>query len=283
MPAAPPFLLSQSLLNNSQAPKDMHHLTEITLLDYFAGQALASAIINPTAKPAEVAVACYKLAKAMVAEAAKHAAPPATAEAPKKPIAEAGAPGSPAPAHSDTAAASGSLGRVGLVVAGTYEGTPPAPVSFATAAASASPERVGLVVVVVGTDEATAPAPVVHRATAAQSEDIIRLLNSPMVTRPEKTKMLLNINRLDTERAAQAIAKLTAAIAEREAAFPNRAATVPPTRPEAARVLHDLIVDNQAALPENMISEGLALCETATTAPEALVAEAERVASYLAI
>ncbi|MEJ7662498.1 MAG: hypothetical protein WKG07_24500 [Hymenobacter sp.] len=38
-------------------------------------------------------------------------------------------------------------------------------------------------------------------ATASQKEEIIRLLNHPVITRPEKTKMLLNINRLDEERA----------------------------------------------------------------------------------
>jgi hypothetical protein len=53
-------------------------------------------------------------------------------------------------------------------------------------------------------------------ATAAQKEDIIRLLNHPLITRQEKTKMLLNINRLDEERATQAIAKLRKTIEDRE-------------------------------------------------------------------
>ena len=61
--------------------------------------------------------------------------------------------------------------------------------------------------------EATAP---VHYATASQKEEIIRLLNHPVITRPEKTKMLLNINRLDEERALQSIAKLRKAIDDRE-------------------------------------------------------------------
>ncbi|WP_233454782.1 hypothetical protein [Hymenobacter negativus] len=61
--------------------------------------------------------------------------------------------------------------------------------------------------------EAVAP---VHYATASQKEEIIRLLNHPVITRPEKTKMLLNINRLDEERAVQAIAKLRKAIDDRE-------------------------------------------------------------------
>jgi hypothetical protein len=61
--------------------------------------------------------------------------------------------------------------------------------------------------------EAAAP---VHYATASQKEEIIRLLNHPVITRQEKTKMLLNINRLDEERAVQAIAKLRKAIDDRE-------------------------------------------------------------------
>ena len=63
------------------------------------------------------------------------------------------------------------------------------------------------------TEAAAAP---VQYATASQKEEIIRLLNHPVITRPEKTKMLLNINRLDEERAIQAIAKLRKAIDDRE-------------------------------------------------------------------
>ncbi|SHK87287.1 hypothetical protein [Hymenobacter psychrotolerans] len=59
-------------------------------------------------------------------------------------------------------------------------------------------------------------APAVAYASAAKKEEIIRLLNHPVITRPEKTKMLLNINRLDDERATQAIAKLKKAIEDRE-------------------------------------------------------------------
>lgn len=62
---------------------------------------------------------------------------------------------------------------------------------------------------------AAEPTPV-HYATASQKEEIIRLLNHPVITRQEKTKMLLNINRLDEERAVQAIAKLRKAIDDRE-------------------------------------------------------------------
>ncbi|QCR22950.1 hypothetical protein [Pontibacter sp. SGAir0037] len=69
--------------------------------------------------------------------------------------------------------------------------------------------------------EASAPAaaaetPAVKYASAKQKEEIIRLLNNPVITRQEKTKMLLNINRLDEERASQAIEKLKKVIEERE-------------------------------------------------------------------
>lgn len=53
-------------------------------------------------------------------------------------------------------------------------------------------------------------------ATREQKEEIIRLLNHPVITRPEKTSMLLSINRMDEERAIQAIAKLRKAIDDRE-------------------------------------------------------------------
>ena len=56
----------------------------------------------------------------------------------------------------------------------------------------------------------------VRYASAKQKEEIIRLLNSPVITRQEKTKMLLNINRFDEERAAQAIEKLKKVIEDRE-------------------------------------------------------------------
>jgi hypothetical protein len=56
----------------------------------------------------------------------------------------------------------------------------------------------------------------IRYASAKQKEEIIRLLNNPVVTRQEKTKMLLNINRLDEERASQAIDKLKKVIEERE-------------------------------------------------------------------
>ena len=53
-------------------------------------------------------------------------------------------------------------------------------------------------------------------ATAKQKEEIIRLLNNVVITRQEKTKMLLNINKLDEERASQSIQKLRKVIEERE-------------------------------------------------------------------
>jgi hypothetical protein len=58
--------------------------------------------------------------------------------------------------------------------------------------------------------------PVMKYATAKQKEEIIRLLNNVVITRQEKTKMLLNINKLDEERAAQSIQKLRKVIEDRE-------------------------------------------------------------------
>lgn len=59
--------------------------------------------------------------------------------------------------------------------------------------------------------------PPVRYATSMQKEEIIRKLNHPTITRPEKTKMLLNINRLSVERAEEAISKLVQTIEDREA------------------------------------------------------------------
>ena len=55
-------------------------------------------------------------------------------------------------------------------------------------------------------------------ASGEQKEVIIRLLNNPVITRAEKTKMLLNINKFSDDYAAAAITNLRAAITEREAA-----------------------------------------------------------------
>ena len=79
-------------------------------------------------------------------------------------------------------------------------------------------------------DPLAASQPPVQYATASQKAEIISLLNHPLVTRQEKTKMLLNINRLDEERATQAIAKLRKAIEDREGtdvAAPVHQPTVP--------------------------------------------------------
>jgi len=56
----------------------------------------------------------------------------------------------------------------------------------------------------------------VKYASSQQKEEIIRLLNNPVITRAEKTKMLLNINKLDEQRASNSIAKIRRVIEERE-------------------------------------------------------------------
>jgi len=94
-----------------------------------------------------------------------------------------------------------------------YSGNVPAP---AVAPAVAEPTPVMRAVTTTPTPAAEAAAAPVQYATANQKEEIIRLLNHPLITRQEKTKMLLNINRLDEERATQAIAKLRKAIEDRE-------------------------------------------------------------------
>ena len=86
----------------------------------------------------------------------------------------------------------------------------PAAAPAAVAAAAPAPMKA------VPAESVVAEAPAPIYASASQKEEIIRLLNHPVITRPEKTKMLLNINRLDEERATQAIAKLRKAIEDRE-------------------------------------------------------------------
>ena len=91
-----------------------------------------------------------------------------------------------------------------------YAGNVPAPASLPviTSGPVSQPAPTG--------DPLAASQPPVQYATASQKEEIIRLLNHVLITRAEKTKMLLNINRLDEERATQAIAKLRKAIEDRE-------------------------------------------------------------------
>ncbi len=102
-----------------------------------------------------------------------------------------------------------------------YSGNVPAP-SVAAAAEPAAPVMRAVTNEPAAPDLVPAEAPAaeaaapVQYATASQKEEIIRLLNHPLITRQEKTKMLLNINRLDEERATQAIAKLRKAIEDRE-------------------------------------------------------------------
>jgi len=103
-----------------------------------------------------------------------------------------------------------------------YGGNTPAAAQPAMAIVPAvAPAPVAAVAEATAPMKAVAAEPVVEAATvtyasAPQKEEIIRLLNHPVITRQEKTKMLLNINRLDDERATQAIAKLKKAIDDRE-------------------------------------------------------------------
>jgi hypothetical protein len=96
-----------------------------------------------------------------------------------------------------------------------YSGNVPAPAVAPAVVAEPAPVMRAVTTAPAEAPAAEAAAPVQY-ATASQKEEIIRLLNHPLITRQEKTKMLLNINRLDEERATQAIAKLRKAIEDRE-------------------------------------------------------------------
>lgn len=80
----------------------------------------------------------------------------------------------------------------------------------------------------------------IQYATASQKEEIIRLLNHPMITRQEKTKMLLSINRMDEERATIAIAKMRKAIEDRESGVAEMPAYVPPLVTSRTFTFYDL-------------------------------------------
>jgi hypothetical protein len=64
--------------------------------------------------------------------------------------------------------------------------------------------------------KALAGKPLVQYATAAQKEEIARLYNHPLITRPEKTKIITGMGQLDEEQATRLIAKLRKAIEDRE-------------------------------------------------------------------
>jgi len=113
-----------------------------------------------------------------------------------------------------------TVARVGAQTAELALAAFAAALGKATPIAVAEPvlAKVEPVYAVTGSAEVVTPtqAALIQYATASQKEEIIRLLNHPLITRQEKTKMLLNINRLDEERATQAIAKLRKAIEDRE-------------------------------------------------------------------
>jgi hypothetical protein len=111
-----------------------------------------------------------------------------------------------------------------IIRAAGYEPTPAeemeyggnTPTAQAAPAMTVAPAAAPAPMKAVPAEPVVAEAPAPTYASASQKEEIIRLLNHPVITRPEKTKMLLNINRLDEERATQAIAKLRKAIDDRE-------------------------------------------------------------------
>jgi hypothetical protein len=91
----------------------------------------------------------------------------------------------------------------------------PAPSKKAAPTTSLAPANVALVQEFRDHPTADDHSPV-HYLTAEQRKELERLVELPAITRPEKTLILLNINRLDESRAQDAITKLTQAIEERE-------------------------------------------------------------------
>jgi hypothetical protein len=105
-----------------------------------------------------------------------------------------------------------------IIRAAGYEPTPAEEMEYAgnVPAPTAAPVPAETVPMSVSAGGLEPDTPVVVKyATASQKEEIIRLLNHPLITRQEKSKMLLNIQRLDEERAALAITKLNSAIENR--------------------------------------------------------------------
>lgn len=109
-----------------------------------------------------------------------------------------------------------------LMKAAGYEATPAEEMDFATAEVveDKQPKQAQQPVqVIIKSEPADTPPPIPEEpkeATSKQKEEIIRLLNNPVITSAEKNKMLLNLGKLNEERAAEAIAKLNQTINERE-------------------------------------------------------------------
>lgn len=85
-----------------------------------------------------------------------------------------------------------------------YEPTPSEEMEFASNEAGTTAEEAPLSkpkaakeAAVIDAKPAEAQTPSVKYASAKQKEEVIRLLNNPVITGQEKTKMLLNINKLD--------------------------------------------------------------------------------------
>lgn len=72
---------------------------------------------------------------------------------------------------------------------------------------------------------AIAAAKPLEYASATQKEEIIRLLNNPVIQRSEKTKVLLNINKLDPQQATDTIARLQGQIEQQSGPVAYRKAS----------------------------------------------------------
>ena len=99
-------------------------------------------------------------------------------------------------------------------------------------------------------------------ATKEQREAIQRLCDHPLITRVEKTKMLLTIYKLDTERARQALIKLREMIGNREGIDP---------RDEARQQLKSLVAREGSKLSTAHADRLLALAADLEAPLESLV------------
>jgi hypothetical protein len=100
-------------------------------------------------------------------------------------------------------------------------------------------------------------------ATNEQRESITRLLDYPAITRKEKTYLLLGINKLDKERARQAIIKLREAIEQRTGTSGEQARGM-------RELLHKQLNEYGKVLGEEIVAEYSLLVENADATTEQL-------------
>lgn len=123
-------------------------------------------------------------------------------------------------------------------------------------------------------EQPTVPGVEFTPATEEQKETIHRLLNNPVITRKEKTYLLLGINKLDKERARQAIIVLREAIEQ-------RSGTVGEQVRGLRELLHKQLNEYSKVLGEEIVGEYAALVEDANATAEQLGLALEEVRQVL--